>query len=366
MPFKNRLQKSAHTCVRKHKNERHKKNCSAKRERQHHPRDASPFCRGTREQDVLSVRNRPRAHRGVAPVASFDSQRGSASRGPRAFALHPARRRLRPTLSRRADSPRRVVPGIKVGDAMSSECILPEMAQRLAARARPSSSPVGRQRWGDLLFLHWKVAANAVQATLPPGLFVDTFEGAAYLGIVPFFMERVRPAWLPPLPWVSWFLELNVRTYVHDREGRPGVWFYSLDCNQPVAVAIARRFFHLPYFHAKMRATRRDGAVEYHSQRHGTPTLSSYAWQPDADTREAAPGSVEFFLVERYVLFSTDRSGDLHCGQVHHRPYLISSAVVTEFSVEPARQAGFELAGPPNSTLCASAVDVSIFALGKL
>ncbi|MEO7165857.1 MAG: DUF2071 domain-containing protein [Chthoniobacterales bacterium] len=249
---------------------------------------------------------------------------------------------------------------------MSVPPFIPAMAERLAMRERPSTSVVGRQRWTDLLFLHWKVEASAVQATLPAGLSVDTFEGAAYLGIVPFFMERVRPAWLPPLPWVSWFLELNVRTYVHDREGRPGVWFYSLDCNQPIAVAIARRFFHLPYFHAKMHATRRDGAVEYHSQLHGTPSLASYAWQPDAEPREAAPGSLEFFLVERYALFSTDRSGALHCGRVHHQPYRISQAVVPEFSLEPARQAGFELAGSPISTLCASGVDVSIFALGKL
>ena len=243
---------------------------------------------------------------------------------------------------------------------------MPTMTQRLAMRERPSSPVVGRQRWSDLLFLHWKVEASAVQATLPSGLFVDTFADTAYLGIVPFFMERVRPAWLPPLPWVSWFLELNVRTYVHDRAGRPGVWFYSLDCNQPLAVTIARRFFHLLYFHAKMRATRCDGAVEYHAQRRGTPTRSSYAWRPDDDPREAAPGSLEFFLIERYALFSTDRNGALHCGRVHHQPYRISPAVVPGFSVEPARQAGFELAGPPISTLCASAVDVSIFALGKL
>ena len=249
---------------------------------------------------------------------------------------------------------------------MSVPPVIPATTQRLAMRERPSTPIVGRQRWSDLLFLHWKVEASAVQATLPPGLFVDTFGADAYVGIVPFFMERIRPAWLPPLPWVSWFLELNVRTYVHDREGRPGVWFYSLDCNQPLAVAIARRFFHLPYFHAKMRATRRDGAVEYHSQRRGTSALSSYAWQPDDDTREAALGSLEFFLVERYVLFSNDRSGALHCGRVHHQPYRLSHAVVPEFSVEPARLAGFELVGQPISTLGASAVDVSIFALGKL
>jgi len=249
---------------------------------------------------------------------------------------------------------------------MSVSPVNPALAQRLAVRERPATPIVGRQRWSNLLFLHWKVEASAVQATLPAGLFVDTFEGDAYVGIVPFFMDRVRPAWLPPLPWVSWFLELNVRTYVHDREGRPGVWFYSLDCNQPLAVAIARRFFHLPYFHAKMSATRRDGAVEYHSQRRGTPVRSSYAWQPAGETREAAPGSLEFFLVERYVLFSADRNGALHCGRVHHQPYRISHAAVPEYSVEPARQEGFELTAQPISNLCANAVDVSIFALGKM
>lgn len=234
-------------------------------------------------------------------------------------------------------------------------------------RERPSVPAVGQQRWSDLLFLHWQVAADAVQATLPPGLFVDTFEGTAYLGIVPFFMKRIRPAWLPPLPWVSWFLELNVRTYVHDRAGRPGVWFYSLDCNQPLAVLVARRFFHLPYFHAKMRATSRAGAIQYLSQRRGKPTPSSFAWHaPSGDPWEAAPGSLEFFLVERYALFSADPSGALHCGRVHHPPYRISQAVAPEFSVEPARQAEFELAGPPLSALCARAVDVSIYGLRKL
>jgi hypothetical protein len=78
---------------------------------------------------------------------------------------------------------------------------------------------VGKQRWSELLFAHWKIDAPTVQATLPRGLFVDTFAGDAYIGVVPFFMQRVRPAWLPPLPWISWFLELNVRTYVHDENG---------------------------------------------------------------------------------------------------------------------------------------------------
>ena len=114
-----------------------------------------------------------------------------------------------------------------------------------------------RQCWSGLLFLHWPVDPAMIQSRLPDGLFVDTYDNKAWLGVVPFFMDRVRPVMLPPVPGLSWFLELNVRTYVHDAQGRPGVWFFSLDCNQPLAVEIARRFFHLPYEHAAMKAARR-------------------------------------------------------------------------------------------------------------
>lgn len=250
---------------------------------------------------------------------------------------------------------------------MSAPSAIPSPAQRLAMRERPSTPIVGRQRWSDLLFLHWKVEANAVQATLPPGLFADTFEGAAYLGIVPFFMERVRPAWLPPLPWVSWFLELNVRTYVHDADGQPGVWFYSLDCNQPVAVAIARRFFHLPYFHARMSAKRRAGAIRYQCQRRGeTSEPWRYEWHPGAHAAPAVPDTLEFFLTERYVLFSSDREDQLHGGRVHHAPYRIHTPVVSGFSTGPAHLGGFELKGDPVSLLGAESVDVSIFPLKRI
>ena len=116
----------------------------------------------------------------------------------------------------------------------------PDTARRLLA-----CSPDGRRpllmhhRWESLLFLHWRLPAARIQETLPAGLTVDTFDGDAYLAIVPFFMRDVRPVRVPALPWISQFLELNVRTYAYDEEGVPGVWFYSLDCNQPLAVAAA-------------------------------------------------------------------------------------------------------------------------------
>ena len=147
---------------------------------------------------------------------------------------------------------------------------LPTEPQRLAVRARPAGRPAMFQQWRDLLFLHWEYPAATIQATLPEGLHLDTFAGKAYLGVIPFFMRNVRPRFLPGLPRLSNFMELNVRTYVHDEAGVPGVWFYSLDANQPLAVKIARRFFHLPYEHAAMESSRTEsGAIHYRSLRVG-------------------------------------------------------------------------------------------------
>jgi len=223
---------------------------------------------------------------------------------------------------------------------------------------------VGRQRWSDLLFAHWVVDAAAIQATLPPGLFVDTFAGCAYLGIVPFFMERVRPAGLPPVPFLSWFLELNVRTYVHDAAGNPGVWFYSLDCNQPLAVALARRFFHLPYFNADMTAARSGGSIRYRCRRQGGAGVASeFRWERQSAGDPAAPDTLEFFLLERYRLFAADRTGRLFRGRVHHAPYRYYRPRAGMVSADPAQPLGFGLPAEPVSVLGALPVDVAIFPL---
>jgi uncharacterized protein YqjF (DUF2071 family) len=138
----------------------------------------------------------------------------------------------------------------------------PTLESRIAVRELPARAHVMHQRWESLLFLHWRWDAAEIQRTLPPGLFVDTFQGDAWLAIVPFYMRGIRPRFCPPVPGISDFLELNVRTYVHDEQGRPGVWFYSLDCNQPLAVWTARTFFHLPYQHARMWAEISDGCID--------------------------------------------------------------------------------------------------------
>jgi uncharacterized protein YqjF (DUF2071 family) len=243
----------------------------------------------------------------------------------------------------------------------------PTPEQRLALRERPDGFPVMRQRWSGLLFLHWPVEISLIQHRLPPGLHVDTFEGNAWIGVVPFFMDRVRPVGLPPVPWLSWFMELNVRTYVHDDAGTPGVWFFSLDCNQPLAVEIARRAFHLPYQHAAMTSVKSGNRIHYRCQRKsGTADEAAYEYEPPNQTEAAAFGSLEWFLVERYLLFSSTRKNELFQGRVHHTPYQIAPGNCSRWSAEPLLWENFpEPAKSPPSILTSAPVDVEIFPLRR-
>ncbi len=247
----------------------------------------------------------------------------------------------------------------------------PTQAQREAVRDRPARMAVMRQQWSGLGFFHWRVDAAEIAARLPDRLFVDTFDGEAWLGVVPFYMRGVRPAGLPPVPWLSWFLELNVRTYVHDGRGRAGVWFFSLDCNQPVAVELARRFFHLPYEHAAMTAARDgDGMIDYRCRRKGEREAALCRY-PDAGgmkTAAAEPGTLEWFLVERYLLFSADRRGRIFTGRVHHDPYRVAAVDAAECpgTALPVAWDGFERPDrSPDSVLVAEPVNVRTFGLER-
>jgi uncharacterized protein YqjF (DUF2071 family) len=218
------------------------------------------------------------------------------------------------------------------------------------------------QNWSDLLFLHWEIEADEITKRIPDGLTVDLHEGKTYLGLVPFFMKKVRPRFLPALPWLSNFMEMNIRAYVHDAKGRPGVWFFSLDCNQPVAVELARKFFHLPYQHARMSSK----GSEYRCLRKGEADEAVFDYPADGKVKSARPGSFEFFLLERYLLFSESRSGRLHCGQVHHNPYPFCEVEVPALSKAPLHWEGFELEGAPVSALMSPGVEVDIFPLESL
>ena len=161
---------------------------------------------------------------------------------------------------------------------------------------------------------------------------MDTWEDEAWIGVVPFLMDAIRPRFCPALPWISYFRELNVRTYVHDTEGRPGVWFFSLDCDQPLAVWTARTFFHLPYQHARLEVShpQRD-RVEYSWQRRGTSEAGTFEYCFHGTPEPAAPGTLEFFLAERYRLFAAHPSGQIFQGRVHHTPYPLQPVEVTQW-----------------------------------
>lgn len=226
------------------------------------------------------------------------------------------------------------------------------------------------QQWRDLLFLHWEYSAAAIQASLPDGLFVDTFDGKGYLGIVPFFMRSIRPRFLPAVPGVSDFMELNLRTYVHDRAGVPGVWFYSLDANQWLAVMIARRFFHLPYEHAEMRSNcTAAGRIRYESLRTGARANGAscvFEYAPGAKLPQPDPDSLEFFLVERYRLFSSAPDG-LRCGAVFHEPYPLCRAEVVVWDENLLLLDSFTPTGrAPDHVIMSRGVDVTIFPLARL
>jgi uncharacterized protein len=205
----------------------------------------------------------------------------------------------------------------------------PTPSDRLAVRERPTSkAALMYQNWRNLLFLHWEYGVEAIQRTLPEGLRVDTFGGKAYIGVVPFFMQDVHPRFFPTIPGLSDFQELNVRTYVYDDRGIPGIWFYSLDANQWLAVQAARMLFYLPYFYAKMQRelNSETGEISYFSRRSGVePSLRThFRYRPVLRyaTERAEPETLEFFLVERYVLFAySDSSKRLFSARVHHDPY---------------------------------------------
>ena len=187
------------------------------------------------------------------------------------------------------------------------------------------------QSWHDLLFAHWPVDARMLQEKLPSGLPLDTFEGQAWVAVVPFRMTNVAPRGVPSVPFVSAFLELNVRTYV-TMHGKPGVYFFSLDANSALAVAAARTLFQLPYFAASMNVEIRDGHFVYTSTREGRAdgvAQLAATYRPIGPVQLAQPGSLEYFLTERYCLYTVDRSFHAKRLEIHHSPWQLQVAEAT-------------------------------------
>lgn len=204
------------------------------------------------------------------------------------------------------------------------------------------------QTWSDLLFAHWTVPAAEVRPRLPRGLELDTFADEAWIGIVPFRMSNValrRPARGRPLT----FPELNVRTYVV-ADGKPGVWFFSLDAASPLAVTVARTVFRLPYYLARMRIESRDGWIDFTSQRRHAGSQDARfvgRYRPTGPVVRSAPGSLEYWLTERYCLYAANRAGHLYRGEINHQPWPLQPAEAELDAESLAASHGVTLSGAP-------------------
>jgi hypothetical protein len=224
-----------------------------------------------------------------------------------------------------------------------------------------------RQRWAELGFLHWPVPVAALRDLVPPALTIDTHDGQAYVGLVPFTVTSARAILMPPLPWVSDFHEVNVRTYVHLDGAGPGVWFFSLDAANPVVVAAARALFRLPYHHARMEMEVDAAGIGFRSSRVDAADAGcALRYEPMGQPAAAAVGSLEHFLAERYILYAaSDRR--LWQGQVHHKPYPLQPARATLESETLVAAAGITRPdGPPPLVHFAREVNVEIFALQEM
>lgn len=248
----------------------------------------------------------------------------------------------------------------------------PEPIDRMRPARCPDGRPVMYQKWRSLLFLHWAFPPEVVRPLIPAALDLDLFDGRAYVGLVPFTMRDVRPAGLPSVPGLSNFHETNVRTYVHSRGRDPGVWFFSLDAANPVAVVLARSLFHLAYHNARMAlktvldTDRGQTTLTYTSTRlwPGPVPASSHITVrlPSDEPAPVADGTLDHFLIERYILYTTYRGCTIR-GQVHHTPYPIQTPDL--MTCDESLVAAVGLTRPDTLPLVhySAGVDVKIFPL---
>jgi uncharacterized protein len=220
-----------------------------------------------------------------------------------------------------------------------------------------------RQTWSDLLFAHWPIEASRLRPLVPPELQIQERDGTSWIGVVPFRMSGVMRRPLPDLPWVSAFPELNVRLYV-ERDGKPGVWFLSLDATNPLAVWAARRFFHLPYHRADMSLVGDGDGIAYSSRRPDASFRGRY--RPTSPVYYATPGTLEHWLTERYCLYARAPDASLWRCEVHHAPWPLQSAAATIDENSMTAVHGLELSAPPSQLLFSRRLDVVVWDLEQV
>jgi uncharacterized protein YqjF (DUF2071 family) len=227
---------------------------------------------------------------------------------------------------------------------------------------------VMRMRWRDLLFAHWKADAAVLRGLIPQGLELDLFEGQAYIGAVPFTMEDVSPRFVPALPGLHAFPEINLRTYV-TAGGKPGVWFFSLDAAQKLAVRVARRWFHLPYFDARFEILHRSAGIEYSSLRthSGAPGAAfSARYRATGPVYQSVAGTLDCWLTERYCLYAADSEGRIYRGDIDHDPWPLQSAEAEVRANTLGEALGIDMRGPPVTLHYAESLDVRAWLIERV
>jgi uncharacterized protein len=244
---------------------------------------------------------------------------------------------------------------VSLGDAL--DLLASPLAQNRVTRVhahRPWPMPprpwVMGQTWTNLLFAHWSVAPDVLRGAVPSRLPLDTFDGRAWVGVTPFAVRNLRSRLAPPMPYLSAFPEINVRTYV-TVGGKPGIYFFSLDADSALAVAAARRLYRLPYFRARMTIESGGDEIRYLSERTSpeapAPATFRARYRPSGATFNARPGSIEHWLTERYCVYTLDEEQRVLRGDIHHPPWPLRAA---EADIEVNRMAaeiGLDLDGEP-------------------
>ena len=190
-----------------------------------------------------------------------------------------------------------------------------------------------KMNWHDLLFMHWRVSYDSLRALIPEPLEIDSFDGSPWIGVVPFRMTGVAPRLVPSIPFFSSFPELNLRTYV-TLDGKPGVWFFCLEATNPIAVRVARKFFHLPYMDAKIELKNSQESntgkwIGYRStrtHRGEKPATLDVNYRPIGDSFQAKPDTLEHFLTARYCLYSANSKNEIYRGEIEHDPWELREA----------------------------------------
>jgi uncharacterized protein YqjF (DUF2071 family) len=201
------------------------------------------------------------------------------------------------------------------------------------------------QTWIDLLFMHWPVPVEVLRSLIPEPLEIDAFDGVGWIGVVPFGMVDVHFKHLPPIPFMSNFLELNVRSYVKWRE-KSGLYFFSLDATNPLAVEAARLWYCLPYYHAQMSKSQQNNAIHYACERsdsRGRKGELEVVYRPTGNPYVAKKKSLESWLTERYCFFTLDKYNQVVTGEVHHKPWPLQQANAEIRTNTMAKAAGISL-----------------------